>query len=83
MRSLAWCLRFTLLAVLLVTSGCSDETASTEQYLERARTAFEAGDFRTAAVEGRNALELDPRDAEVSRIVGLSFYELGNCTGVE
>ena len=50
---------------LAVLAGCSETPRDRgQEYAERAEALFEAGDMTKAGIEARNALQIDPRNAD-------------------
>ena len=50
---------------------------------EKARTALERGDLRTATIELKNALQSDPTDADARLLLARIYLEVGNGEGAE
>lgn len=57
-----------LLALSVALAACSQ--ASEQELLERAQTAMEQGDARSAEIDTRNALQQDPDNAAARRLLG-------------
>ena len=65
--------------LLLVSIGCTQETAETKKarHKERATQYFEKGDYREAIIEFKNVVQLDPVDSDAHYRQGLSHLKLG------
>lgn len=65
--------------LVLVSVGCTQETAETKKarHKERATQYFEKGDYREAIIEFKNVIQLDPIDADAHYRQGLSHLKLG------
>ncbi|WP_018873780.1 XrtA/PEP-CTERM system TPR-repeat protein PrsT [Thioalkalivibrio sp. ALJ16] len=71
------------LAVILATglslAGCDQIGSASEQdYLDRAQTLQEQGDYRAARIEYRNALQLNTDAPGTRHSLGVVYLELGN-----
>jgi tetratricopeptide (TPR) repeat protein len=73
---LAWAACVALLAVSLVACGGAENRKA--RHLENGREYLEAENFEKARVEFRNALQIDPNDAESRYLLGRSLEKLGN-----
>ena len=62
--------------VLSVLSSCATKTQRQEQYMARAQEFFDAGKYREAAIEFRNALKLDPKLAAAHMKLGQTYAAL-------
>ncbi len=71
------CLSITLLVAvsLVACGGAADRKA---RHLENGREFFAASNFEKARVEFRNALQVDPNDAEARFLHGRALEKLGN-----
>ncbi|ABI55511.1 XrtA/PEP-CTERM system TPR-repeat protein PrsT [Alkalilimnicola ehrlichii MLHE-1] len=83
MHGAGWRRRLGVLAFCITLGGgltaCDNMGASTEEdYLERAQSRMEQGDYAAARVEFRNALQLNPHAADTRRDLGLTYLALGN-----
>ena len=71
---------FLMLLVFLSVSGClakSDEEKKAE-YFEKGKTYIEEGDLKSAELELRNAIQVDPEYAEAYLLLGETLLTLGN-----
>src|SRR5450755_2503767 len=65
-----------VLATLLV--GCGGAQGRKSGYMAKGREYLAAHNFEKARLEFRNALQLDPNDAEASFLAGQAAERLGN-----
>ena len=63
-------------ALSLVLAGCGDGESNRQSYLKKAQELYEAGDFEKARLEYRNAVGIEPRDADSRYRLGLTFERL-------
>lgn len=71
---------FVLIAAFL--GGCSTELTE-EEYLARANSAYEKGDFKSASIDLKNVLRSDPNNVQARWLRGLIFLESGNESDAE
>jgi tetratricopeptide (TPR) repeat protein len=62
---------FLLLIFCAILNACGSAEERTNRYISRAQTLFEAGDYSNARLEGRNAAQIDPKNAEVRYLLAL------------
>jgi putative PEP-CTERM system TPR-repeat lipoprotein len=68
-----------LLAALVVIGGCAPNSAS--EYLARAERNMAEQDYRAAAINLKNALQLDPENVQARVALGRTALELGDFAG--
>ena len=78
----------TIAATLVLGAGalasCDDPAQKTpEQYLELAKSYIAEGDLRAGVIELKNALQLDPENAEARYLLATSYLEQRNASGAE
>ncbi|CAA0118057.1 Beta-barrel assembly-enhancing protease [Halioglobus japonicus] len=66
-----------VLLTLLVLAGCGKEE-TTEQYIQQAKDAMAASEYRTATIELKNALRQDPNSAQARWLLGKVSLESGD-----
>jgi tetratricopeptide (TPR) repeat protein len=66
-----------LLLLLALLSGCASDEERIAGYLDDAAVAREAGDHATEILELRNALQLDPTNAEINLLIADASRALG------
>jgi putative PEP-CTERM system TPR-repeat lipoprotein len=72
------------LALALGLAACDDGSGvGAGAYVERAAAYFEKSDYRASVIELKNALQLDPRDAEARLLLGRTYLELGDSASAE
>jgi tetratricopeptide (TPR) repeat protein len=59
-----------LLLAAVAVAGCASDAERRDQHLAKAESSLAEGDTRTALIEFRSALELDPQNADVNFRVG-------------
>ena len=71
-----WLLLLTV--VLAITNGCArSPEAKKTRHLERGNQYFAKEQYRDAMLEYRNALRIDPKNAEATRQLGLAHFHAG------
>src|ERR1700735_1785467 len=68
----------TVLALSSLLAACGGAAARKAGYMAKGREFLAAHDFEKARLEFRNALQLDPNDAEASFLAGEANQDLGN-----
>jgi tetratricopeptide (TPR) repeat protein len=74
-------MRFGILAAVVLAAlliGCGGAQARKNGYMTKGREYFAAQNYEKARLEFRNALQLDPNDAEASFLAGEAAERLGN-----
>lgn len=70
------------LGAILLLSGC-DAGYSEVEHLERAKTFQSEGDWRSSAIELKNALRRNPDNAEARWLLGQAYLETGDGAAAE
>lgn len=65
-------------ALVLLLSACGSPEEREAEYLESGKELYESGDFAKAAIEFRNALQINPTGVEARYFTGLIFEKKGN-----
>ena len=71
------CIALGLIAVLSLT-GCGDGDKELQEHLDRALDYRHKGDMRSAVIELKNVLQIDPEHAEARWLLGRSYVALGD-----
>jgi tetratricopeptide (TPR) repeat protein len=66
--------------LLLILAGCGGKQEREATYLERGKTQYAQGNFAKAALEFRNALQIDPMAIEGRYYLGLIAEQTGDLT---
>ncbi|MBN2232980.1 MAG: tetratricopeptide repeat protein [Deltaproteobacteria bacterium] len=61
---------FVLLFFLLLAAACGDPAAKKQKYFTRGQELFEQGDYVNAALEVKNAIQVDPKFAAAYALLG-------------
>jgi putative PEP-CTERM system TPR-repeat lipoprotein len=69
-------------SLLFALAGCSAELTE-QDYITRAEAAWNEGDMKSMAIELKNALRLNPRNAEARYLLGQTYYMLGDAASSE
>ena len=69
-------LAVTVLA-LLITTGCSDELSTPQEYFDRGNSHFDDVKFEKAIADYSQAIRIDPEYATAYNNRGLSYHQLG------
>ena len=69
-------LAVTVLA-LLITTGCSDELSTPQEYFDRGNSHFDDAKFEKAIADYSQAIRIDPEYATAYNNRGLSYHQLG------
>jgi tetratricopeptide (TPR) repeat protein len=70
--------RFAILALAVLLGACGGPVARKTAYMTKGREYLAAHDFAKARLEFRNAVQIDPNDAEASFLAGQADERLGN-----
>lgn len=65
------------LSLLIALSGCTSKEEKIAKHTESARKYFEADDFRSAVLELKNVIQLDPENDEAHLRLGEAYMALG------
>ena len=66
-----------LIAVLLF-SGCSSDEEKKQIHFEKGKALFEKGDFKSARLEFKNAIQIDPKFVTAQLKLAETELKLGN-----
>ena len=64
--------------VALLTSACAPPEQRAGDFVARAQSSFDKGDFTAARLQAKNALQIEPRNAEARYLLALTFEQEGN-----
>jgi tetratricopeptide (TPR) repeat protein len=67
-RKLSWLVLVTLAAALV---ACSGSEAKKAKFMEKGKALIEAGDYKMARLEFKNALQIDPKLVEAHYLLGM------------
>jgi tetratricopeptide (TPR) repeat protein len=70
--------RFAILALAVLLGACGGPVARKTAYMTKGREYLASHDFAKARLEFRNAVQMDPNDAEASFLAGQADERLGN-----
>lgn len=79
-RRVRWVL---LIAVLAVLVGCGDSALTEAEYVEKAKSAMDRGDYRESIIHLKNTLANYPESSESRFLLGDIYVRLGNGGGGE
>jgi predicted Zn-dependent protease len=68
-------------ALMVVISGCSGAKSRLASHMKRGQDYFQSGDFAKASVEFRNAMQIDPKDAQARIMAAETAEKLGQLRG--
>ena len=66
-----------MVAVALLTSGCGGAKSRLASHMRRGQDYYQNGDFAKAGVEFRNAMQIDPKDAQARIMAAQTAEKLG------
>ncbi|HEV8391446.1 MAG TPA: tetratricopeptide repeat protein [Dongiaceae bacterium] len=66
------------IAALLLLAACDSPQEREAEYLKNGKALYESGDLSKAAIEFRNALQINPAGAEAKYFTGLIYEKKGN-----
>ena len=69
---------FLLLPLLFALGACSNQSDSPEQLIASAKQARDNGNYRSAIIHLKNALQSSPQNAEAHYLLGVSFIDIGD-----
>ncbi|MDD2338639.1 MAG: tetratricopeptide repeat protein, partial [Geobacteraceae bacterium] len=67
-----------LILALLLSMGCSGPEAKKMKFYGKGKTLYEKGDMVKAALELKNAIQIDPKFADAYYMLGMVEMKLGN-----
>jgi len=70
--------RLCAIAAMLVLAACGSPEEKEADYLKNGKALYESGDLSKAAIEFRNALQINPTNADAKYFLGLIFEKKGN-----
>ncbi|PWV58836.1 XrtA/PEP-CTERM system TPR-repeat protein PrsT [Plasticicumulans acidivorans] len=76
------CKKKVFFLVLALITACSRDLSDAE-YLKKAVLHQEAGDLSAAQLEFKNAIRVNPNNAEARRLLGLLYLQVGDGAGAE
>jgi tetratricopeptide (TPR) repeat protein len=68
-------------AVAVVVTGCGGAKSRLASHMKRGQEYFQSGDFAKAGVEFRNAMQIDPKDAQARVMAAETQEKLGELRG--
>lgn len=81
MRGFAACA--VVLSLLLLSSGCKEQSANPEQILADARQERDKGHYRSAIVHLKSLLQKSPQNAEARYLLGVTYNDVGDFKSAE
>ena len=79
-RSIAL-LALSLLALTLTTIGCSSDEEKKDAHFQKGVGYFEKGEYKSAELEFRNAIQIDPEFVDAYEQLGETYLKLGDPRG--
>ena len=73
-----WAIAGILILMWLGAAGCASDEDKKAEYLKSGRAYLDKGDYRAAEIEFKNAVQIDPEDAEAYIGLGTTYLKLGN-----
>lgn len=70
--------RSCVIAAMLLLAACGSPEQREAEHLKNGKALYESGDLSKAAVEFRNALQINPTGVEAKYFIGLIFEKKGN-----
>ncbi len=58
-------------------AACASSEEKKIEFFEKGKAFFESGEYKTAEIELKNALQIDPRFVEAHRVLGETYLKLG------
>ena len=71
----------TLMALTFIFIGCSSDEEKKASHLEKGKTYFESGEYKSAELEFRNAIQIDPEFVDAYARLGETYLKLGDPRG--
>ena len=70
-----------LIALAFIAIGCSSDGEKKASHLEKGETYFEIGEYKSAELEFRNAIQIDPEFVDAYERLGETYLKLGDPRG--
>jgi Tfp pilus assembly protein PilF len=70
-----------LIALAFISTGCSSDEEKKASHLEKGKTYFENGEYKSAELEFRNAIQIDPEFVDAYERLGETYLKLGDPRG--
>lgn len=67
-----------LLGPILLTNGCVDKKLTDIEYLQKAKALYERSELKAADIELKNALKINPKNAEARWLLGKLYIALSD-----
>ena len=75
--------RSCVIAAMLLLAACDSPQEREAEHLKNGKALYESGDLSKAAIEFRNALQINPTGVEAKYFTGLIFEKKGNLPRAE
>jgi Tfp pilus assembly protein PilF len=70
-----------LMILALMITGCSSDEEKKASHLEKGKSYFEKGEYKSAELEFRNAIQIDPEFVDAYERLGETYLRLGDPRG--
>jgi Tfp pilus assembly protein PilF len=70
-----------LMILALMITGCSSDEENKASHLEKGKSYFENGEYKSAELEFRNAIQIDPEFVDAYERLGETYLKLGDPRG--
>ncbi len=72
---------FMVLSAFIIISGCTSDEEKKLSHFEKGKAYFEKGEYKSAELELKNVIQIDPRHIEAHEKLGEIYLKLGNPRG--